>query len=231
MTPVADSALVAALKRQLAEVEADLRGRSEDPELVWAQGLRAEYAAARERGRTALAWSVWRDGEVALAGVAWVLGAVFVRFVEDNGLVDRVWIAGAGDRMSDAVDAETAFYADDPSRNSRDWLRDAFAALAEFPATRGLVDPAHNQVWTAPLGADLCDAMLGFWRQQDADGGLVWSLADPSWDTRFLGDLYQDLSVFAKKKSLKQKVPPYLLRPLALVEFPFRGNAVYFSVT
>ena len=122
MTPVADSALVAALKRQLAEVEADLRGRSEDPELVWAQGLRAEYAAARERGRTALAWSVWRDGEVALAGVAWVLGAVFVRFVEDNGLVDRVWIAGAGDRMSDAVDAETAFYADDPSRNSRDWL-------------------------------------------------------------------------------------------------------------
>ncbi|MDQ1306228.1 MAG: hypothetical protein QG671_2060, partial [Actinomycetota bacterium] len=202
--------LVAALKKQLAEVEADLRARSEDPELVWAQSLRAEYATARERGRTALAWSVWRDGEVALAGVAWVLATVFVRFVEDNRLVDRVWIAGAGDRMSDAVDAETAFYAADPARNSRDWLRDAFAALTEYPATQGLVDPGHNPVWTAPLGADLCDAILGFWRQQDAQGELEWSLADPAWDTRFLGDLYQDLSEFAKKKYALLQTPDFV---------------------
>jgi hypothetical protein len=134
------SELLAALKAQLSDVEADLRARSEHPELPWAGQLRAEYEAAREVGRTALTWSVWRDGEVALAGVAWVLGAVFVRFCEANDLIDGRWIAD--NAMHHAVDAETAFYASDPARNSRDWLRDGFFHLAQYPAARGLVDPA-----------------------------------------------------------------------------------------
>ena len=204
------SALVAALKMKLARVEADLRARSDDPALPWARGLRAEYEAARVAGRTALSWSVWRDGEVALAGVAWVLGTVFVRFCEDNGLLDRVWIAAPGRRQLEATDAETAFYQADPACNTRDWLRDAFTALTAYPATVGLVDPAHSPVWSAPLGADACADLLAFWRTQHADGSLVWSLADPGWDTRFLGDVYQDLSVFAKKKFALLQTPDFV---------------------
>ena len=203
------SALLAALRAQLAAVEADLRERSEEPGLEWAEELRNQYEAAREVGRTALTWSAWRDGEVALAAVAWVLAPVFVQFCADNGLTDNVFIAAPGERMLEAVDAETAFYAADPHRNSRDWLREAFGHLGGFPAAAGLVD-AHNPVWSAPLGADACGEILRFWREQDADGALVWSLADPSWDTRFLGDLYQDLSEFAKKKFALLQTPDFV---------------------
>lgn len=94
-----------------------------------------------------------------------------------------------------------------PRRNTRDWLRDSFSALTAYPATIGLVDPAHSPVWSAPLGADACADLLAFWRTQHADGSLVWSLADPDWDTRFLGDVYQDLSVFAKKKFALLQTP------------------------
>ena len=203
------SALLGALRAQLAVAEADLRERSEEPGLAWAEDLRNQYDAAREVGRTALTWSAWRDGEVALAAVAWVLAPVFVQFCADNGLTDKVFIAAPGERMLEAVDAETAFYAADPHRNSRDWLREAFGYLGGFPAAAGLVD-AHNPVWSAPLGADACGEILRFWREQNADGSLVWSLTDPSWDTRFLGDLYQDLSDFAKKKYALLQTPDFV---------------------
>ena len=121
--------LVKELQGQLKVVAADLRARSEEPGLQWAVALRAEYDAALLAGRTGLSWPEWRDGEVDLAAVAWVLGTVFVRFCEDNALLDGVWIAGPGGRLSLAVDAESAFYQGGPERNARDWLREAFRAL------------------------------------------------------------------------------------------------------
>jgi hypothetical protein len=204
------AALVAALRKQLAGVESDLRALSDDLHNPWGQQLRTEYEQARSVGRTALTWSEWRDGEVAQAGVAWVLGAVFVRFCEDNGLLEHPFIAGAGARLAEATDAETHFYRDGPSRNTRDWLRAGFSELARHPATRGLVDPAHSPVWTAPLSADACADILRFWRAQEADGSLTLSLEDPDWDTRFLGDLYQDLSDFAKKKYALLQTPDFV---------------------
>ena len=202
--------LVAALKKQLAEVEKDLRVISEDEDNPWGRQLREECERARSVGRTALTWSQWRDGEVSLAGVAWVLAAVFVRFCEDNGLIDRPWISGPDGRLLEAADAEAEFYRRDPSRNTRDWLRAASGQLAQFPATRGLVDPDHSPVWTAPLSADACADILRFWRTQNPDGSLAWSLHDPDWDTRFLGDLYQDLSEFAKKKYALLQTPVFV---------------------
>lgn len=115
---------------------------------------------------------------VDVAGVAWVLGAVFVRFCEANDLIHGRWIAD--DAMHHAVDAETAFYAADPARNSRDWLRDEFVHLAQYPAARGLVDPDHSPVWTAPLSEYACGAILAFWRTQNADGTPAWPLTDPT---------------------------------------------------
>ena len=202
--------LVAALKKQLAAVEKDLRAITEDVDNPWGQQLREEYERALEVGRTALTWSQWRDGEVALAGVAWVLATVFVRFCEDNELIDRPWISGPDGRLLEAADAEAEFYRQDPSRNTRDWLRAAFSHLVQFKATRGLVDPDHSPVWTAPLSADACADILRFWRRQNPDGTLAWSLQDPEWDTRFLGDLYQDLSEFAKKKYALLQTPVFV---------------------
>lgn len=202
--------LVKDLQAQLKALTADLRTRSDDASDPWAQDLKAEYERARERGRTGLTWSEWRDGEVDLAAVAWVLATVFVRFCEDNGLIDGPWITGEGPRHAQAADNETAFYQADPTRNSRDWLRAGFAALADLPAGRDLLDPRHNLVWRAPISADAASALLAFWRTQDADGTLVHDLTDESLDTRFLGDLYQDLSDFAKKKYALLQTPVFV---------------------
>lgn len=115
LDPAASSALVKDLKKQLALVEADLRARSEQPDLEWAADLRAAYGSAFERGRTSQTWSAWRDDEIAQVAVAWVLATVFLRFCEDNDLLGAQWIAGPGDRLALAVDAEMAFYAADPN--------------------------------------------------------------------------------------------------------------------
>ncbi len=204
------STLVKDLKAQVAALEKDLRQRSDDPSDVWGQQLKTEYRLATERGRTGFTWSEWRDGEVSLAAVAWVLGTVFIRFCEDNALIDGAWITGEGDRYARATDNETAFYQDKPSRNARDWLRASFSALVNLPAGRDIVDPRHNLVWRAPISADAAANLLTFWRTQDADGSLVHDFTDPELDTRFLGDLYQDLSEFAKKKYALLQTPIFV---------------------
>ena len=208
-TPVGPN-LVKDLQGQLKMVTTDLRERSEQTDDPWAQQLRAEYDAARDRDRTALTWTEWRDGEIDLAAVAWILATVFIRFCEDNQLIDGPWITGQGPRHAQAADNETAFYQQDPTRNSRDWLRTSFAALADLPAGRDLLDPRHNLVWRAPISADAASSLLAFWRAQDAEGNLIHDFTDPDLDTRFLGDLYQDLSENAKKKYALLQTPIFI---------------------
>ena len=202
--------LVKDLQAQLKALTADLRTRSDQADDPWASELKAEYDRARERGRTGLTWSEWRDGEVDLAAVAWILATVFVRFCEDNNLIDGPWITGEGARHSQAADNETAFYQADPTRNSRDWLRAGFTALANLPAGRELLDPRHNLVWRAPISADAASSLLAFWRAQNSDGTLAHGFTDEGLDTRFLGDLYQDLSDFAKKKYALLQTPVFI---------------------
>lgn len=202
--------LVKDLQGQLKKVTTDLRERSDQSDDAWAQQLRAEYDAARDRGRTALTWTEWRDGEIDLAAVAWILATVFIRFCEDNQLIDGPWITGQGPRHAQAADNETAFYKQDPTRNSRDWLHAGFQALADLPAGRDLLDPRHNLVWRAPISADAASGLLTFWRNQDAEGNLIHDFTDPELDTRFLGDLYQDLSDHAKKKYALLQTPVFV---------------------
>jgi len=202
--------LLKELQAQVKAITNDLRARSEQQDDPWARQLRAEYEQARARNRTGLTWSEWRDGEVDLAAVAWVLATVFVRFCEDNGLIDGPWITGEGPRHAQALDNETEFYRQDPTRNARDWLRAGFASLADLPAGRDLIDPDHHLVWRAPISADAASSLLAFWRSQQSDGTLVHDLRDERLDTRFLGDLYQDLSDHAKKKYALLQTPVFV---------------------
>jgi hypothetical protein len=201
--------LVKDLQGQVKKLEADLRARSDEPTDTWGQQLRTEYETARQRNRTGFTWSEWRDGEVALAAVAWVLATVFIRFSEDNDLLDGPWITGPGVRNGQAADNETAFFSREPTANQRDWLKQGFEALASLPAGRALVD-RHNLVWRAPISADAASVLLAFWRKQDANGSLIHDFTDPDLDTRFLGDLYQDLSEFAKKKYALLQTPDFI---------------------
>lgn len=232
---IVSSVLLGDLKRQLGLLEADLRGQSEDLEVPWAAELRAEHARAMQRGRTARTWSEWRDGEVAQAAVAWIIATTFVRFCEDNHLLDgaapsAIWIAGPGERLGRAVENQTAYYAEHPDHNDRDWLHVAFGVLAGLPPGRALVDPDHNSVWRAPISGQAAKELVAFWRRRDDSGALVHDFTDPSLDARFLGDLYQDLSEYAKKTYALLQTPVFVeefildqtLTP-ALAEFGLDG--------
>ena len=91
-----ESTLVNDLQARVKLLAVDLRASSDDPGSEWGRDLKVEYAAATERGRTGFSWSQWRDGEVDLAAVAWVLATVFIRFCEVNEeAIDTLVDAGA----------------------------------------------------------------------------------------------------------------------------------------
>src|SRR3954466_3228488 len=109
------------LRGQVAALEADLRERSETVE-EYRSALKAEYVAARDAQRIAATYTAWRDERVTQIAVAWVLATVFVRFCEDNGLVESAWIAGPGERLREAEDRHNIHFQQHPEQNDRDWL-------------------------------------------------------------------------------------------------------------
>lgn len=217
---IESKALLSDLKKELSALEADLTERAEDPSTDWGSQLREDYDRAKNRDRTGLSWIDWRGGEVSQAAVAWIIAAVFIRFCEDNGLLSgakrdgkllaQPWIAAPGDGLERAVENESAFYTAAPTMTGRDWLQHAFTTLAELPAGRTLVDPEYSPVWRAPISASAADRLLAFFRRVDTKRELVHDFTDPDLDTRFLGDLYQDLSDYAKKMFALLQTPDFV---------------------
>ena len=202
--------LLTDLRRQLKLLEQDLAERAEEvPEM--ADALRTEYRGAREAQRTSETFAAWRLGELTQAGVSWLLGCVFVRFVEDNGLIDAPLIAGADERNTRAEDRQTLYFRDHPIDTYRDYLLNVFAEIADLPAMAQIYDRNHNPVWRYGISGDAARDLLTFWRSVDPDtGALRHSFTDPEWGTRFLGDLYQDLSDDAKKRFALLQTPEFV---------------------
>lgn len=204
---ITPDALVADLKKQVLALEADLRDRITLPEFdgPWKQ----EHAAALAGDRTAATYTAWADDRITQAAVSWVLTTVFVRFCEDNRLLDPVWISGPVERRQEALDAQLAYFRGHPEDTDREWVEQAIGHLAATPATAGLVDDQAMLHTVSPSGQAIT-RMLEFWRRRDDAGALVHDFTDPSLDTRFLGDLYQDLSDHAKKTYALLQTPEFV---------------------
>lgn len=113
--------LLADLKRLRADLEDDLRVRCEEhPDLD--APLRGEYDAAHAAGRTAQPYAVWRDARLTQIAAAWLLGCVFVRFLEDNRLVDPPRLSGPGGRRRRALDEHTLYFRARPTDTDREYL-------------------------------------------------------------------------------------------------------------
>ncbi|MEV4770565.1 BREX-2 system adenine-specific DNA-methyltransferase PglX [Micromonospora humida] len=201
--------LLSDLQKQVKNLEKDLREQAESVEEVRLR-LRGEYDHAFKVGRTAATWAAWRDERVTQVAVAWVLGTVFVRFCEDNGLLPDPYLAGPGDRLVLAEEAEAQFFRDRPDETLRGWLHQGFDAIAGTQAGRSLFDRRHNPLYQIPPSHDAAKELIGFWRRRGEAGGLVHDFADPEWDTRFLGDLYQDLSEAARKTYALLQTPEFV---------------------
>ncbi|MYU33181.1 BREX-2 system adenine-specific DNA-methyltransferase PglX [Streptomyces sp. SID8358] len=224
--------LLADLQKQVKAAETDLEKQVKAVPEVGTR-LRGEYDQARKLGRTAATWNAWLGERITQVAVAWVLGTVFVRFSEDNRLIADPYITAPDVAGREIAQARYEEYLEkDPDPTYRGWLEAAFAELGAGQAGQLLFDREHNPLYQIPLSHDGAGALLAFWREQkagegassreDQSGGassavLVHDFRDPlsedgtkGWDTRFLGDLYQDLSEAARKTYALLQTPEFV---------------------
>ncbi|MFB7323824.1 BREX-2 system adenine-specific DNA-methyltransferase PglX [Streptomyces sp. NPDC056190] len=237
---IARKALLADLKPQVATVKKDLE-RQVDELFEVREQYNAEYKQARELKRTAASPKAWLDEQLTQVAVAWVLATVFVRFCEDNGLIAEPYLTSPDIDRRELAQARYDEYkstAQDPTW--RGWLLKAFEEIGEGEAGQLLFNERHNPLYQVPLSHEGAGALVAFWGLRGEDGTLVHDFTDPltededgtqkGWGTRFLGDLYQDLSDDAQERYALLQTPEFVeefilertMTP-ALREFGFEG--------
>jgi hypothetical protein len=202
--------LLTDLQRLLMQLQDDLRQRcAERPEVE--APLQQQHQEARAARRTAEPYETWRESMFAQSAVAWILGCVFVRFLEDNELLDNVYLSGPRGRLSQARDYRTNYFQQNPRLSDREFLEHVFREVRQLPGMADLFDERHNPLWSLGLSGDGGLALVEFWHKLDVKTGrLAHDFTDPDWNTRFLGDLYQDLSDEAKKRYALLQTPEFI---------------------
>ena len=209
--------LLADLKRLLHDLQADLRGRYDEVAEI-REALAKEYQEARAAERVGVTFEEWRADLIEQVAAAWVLTSVFVRFLEDNALISPPRVsgpvhAGNGEGLTRARDERELFFRQHPKQTDRDYLLAVFDELAKFPSM-GDVFGRHNllNAYRPWLSGDAAQKLIEFFQKIDTDGTgeTIHDFRDPEWDTRFLGDLYQDLSEPARKKYALLQTPIFV---------------------
>ncbi|MEN3615799.1 BREX-2 system adenine-specific DNA-methyltransferase PglX [Plantactinospora sp. ZYX-F-223] len=122
------------------------------------------------------------------AAIAWVLSTLFVQFAEVNGLIEgSPQTAAAGQHLP--------------------WLLSRFEAFAAADPGTGVFDRGQNRLFDHPVSEEAAGHLVAFW---DRQGGQAHDLVAPDLDTRFLGDLYQDLSEGARKQYSLLQTPGFV---------------------
>lgn len=204
------AALVSDVRKQVLALRTDLRERSDNVDRYRSR-LRNAYEQVRAARRTADTYGAWRDEHITQAAVAWVLGTVFVRFCEDNGLIGWPFIAGPGRRLAQAEERQDAYRAEHPGNGDREWLLESFTHLARsHRAMARVFDRRHSPLWQLSPSPQAAAELVSFWRRRNRDGSIRFDFTDPELDTRFLGDLYQDISDTASRSYALVRTPEYI---------------------
>ncbi len=197
-----DSALfLKAAQPVLKQLDKDLLARAKGSPAV-TDALKRRHQHDRDQKRTADSFAQWLDHFVGQVAAAWLLSCVFVRTLEDRGLLGQARIAGPG-----ATDSQRLFFEMAPSLTERDYLLTVFRELAGYEAARDLFDAAHNPVWLLAPSAEAAKGLLELFRRPEADApAFRFGQAD----TRFLGDLYQDLDEGVRKRFALLQTPRFV---------------------
>lgn len=227
----ASDTLTAELRAEVDALVVDLRERLVDvpgAQAAWEE----EHRQAVASFRTASSWTQWSDERLVQVAVAWVLATVFVRFCEDNALLTPVWFVAPG-RRQEALDAYAVFIRERVQAGDdvtdREWILDAVHHLRSVRATSALVDDS-SPIWLLSPSGDAATRLIAFWRARDDNDELLRDLRDPTFDTRFLGDIYQNLSKAARDQYALLQTPIFVeefildrtLEP-ALADRPLEG--------
>ncbi|MGD0678994.1 MAG: BREX-2 system adenine-specific DNA-methyltransferase PglX, partial [Polyangiaceae bacterium] len=199
--PLDGAAFLASAQRVLATLRDDLLQRADQSAGV-TEALRAEWQKETAEKRTGDAFELWRSRVVIQVAAAWVLSVVFARTLEDRGLLDRNRIAGPG-----ATDSQRQFLDLAPYLTERDYLLTVFRELSNLPAARDLFDADHNPVWKLAPSADGARTLLELFRTPDAEAP---SFRFGQSDTRFLGDLYQDIDQETRERYALLQTPRFV---------------------
>lgn len=206
---IESSTLLSTLQRQLKVLLDDLRDQVDKDPTV-GDPLRAEYQAAFDAERTGWTFTEWSEDRLTQVAVGWLLACVFVRFGEDNSLIDDAMLAGDSTRGVEARAAQQDFFRTNPHASDLDYLHYVFRNAATLPGLDGVLGEGDSPLWLVDPSADACSDLLALFRSTSDDGQLESEFTDPELDTRFLGDLYQDLSEHAKKTYALLQTPVFV---------------------
>ncbi len=207
------------------ELLPDLEARAKLPAIAVALERRWKHEQAAHR--TAERLDAWTAQTLEQVGAAWILSCVFVRTLEDRGLLARRRLAGEG-----AGDSLDLFIQIAPELGVRDYLLTVFREVSRLPGAEELLGPARNPAWRLSPSETMARRLLDLFQEAGEDGvGLRWSFGSD--DTRFLGDLYQDLSEAVRKRFALLQTPEFVERFIlgltldpALKEFGLPGLRV-----
>lgn len=188
----------------------DLLGRAKNEPAV-GTALSNLYQADKKQGRTGETESQWRRLRLTQIAAAWVLSCTFVRTLEDRGLLARARIASEDGA---ATDSEQQFEHLFPFLGPADYLLAVFRELQRFPGLQDVFDRRHNPVWHLAPSPAAVRELLAFFRERTDDDTLRWSFAVEDTvqlaETRFLGDLYQDLNTDVQKRYALLQTPDFV---------------------
>ncbi|WP_158623242.1 BREX-2 system adenine-specific DNA-methyltransferase PglX [Corallococcus sp. CA053C] len=179
----------------------DLRERVKAPEVRHA--LEKRYLHEKAANRTAEHFIDWMERTVEQVGAAWVLSCLFIRTLEDRELLGQRRLAGPG-----AKDAYGQFIEIAPALTARDYLLLVFREVAALPAAEDVLGLRHNPAWRLSPSHEAARKLLDFFQEEDASGTLTWTFSGT--DTRFLGDIYQDLSEEVRKRYALLQTPHFV---------------------
>ena len=156
--------LTAALREHVAAIAGELRAQMRAPgaDRVRALQLHKDEAVGDD-------FDVWTDLLSRRAAVLWVLKSVYVRVLEDRGLL-------APGRLLDP-EAQQLFEKLAPNLGETAFLRWVYKDLAS--PNGGLPELFSVQPAELVLPSDARSrALIAFWRHRDADSGVQWSFAE-----------------------------------------------------
>jgi hypothetical protein len=188
--------LTAALRDHVAKIAADLRSK-----MRGGGAARARAKQLHKDEHVAEDFEVWTDLLSRRAAVLWVLKSVYVRVLEDRGLL-------APGRLLDP-EAQQLFERLAPNLGETAFLRWIYKDLASERG--GLPELFSPQPAEVALPSDeLSRALIAFWRHRDADTGAVWSFAEERFEGELMGDLYQELDPVVKDRFALCQTPDFV---------------------
>jgi hypothetical protein len=185
-----------ALRDQVGKIAADLRAKMRAPGDI---RTRAEQLHADEQ--VAEDFDVWTDLLSRRAAVLWVLKSVYVRVLEDRGLLRP-------GRLLD-LEAQQLFERLAPNLGETAFLRWIYRDLASPHG--GLPELFSRQPAEVAFPSDdLSRGLIAFWRHRDADTGATWSFAEEHFEGELMGDLYQELDPLVKERFALCQTPGFV---------------------